>query len=110
MSGSSYTGSYQGGHSRVGSGPTPPCAKLNVSATVVSPVMTYFAGASTGTILNIKLDENKVVATNDQDDVVGSINTPQIEQIKKCLEDGYNFEAKITTIEGAYIVVTVTPK
>ncbi len=72
--------------------------------------MTYFVGVSVGTILNIKLDENKVVATNEHDDVVGSINTPQIEQIKKCLEDGYSFEAKITTIEGAYIVVIVTPK
>jgi hypothetical protein len=83
------------------------CCKLTIQDSLVSPNMLFFKNKREKDTLFIGLDQGAVVVFDNNGKPVGSIFHAKVDQLKRCLQNQYNFEARIISIDAANIVILI---
>lgn len=94
--------------------PRTDCAQLRFDTHVASPVPAAVPTLAVGEILKVVLANQKntvvVVVTRQNGTMVGGIASTDVTQLRRCLEDGFEFQAVIRNITGAQVKIRVEPK
>lgn len=94
--------------------PTTDCSRLRFDTHVASPVPAALPTLTVGEILEVILANQKntvvVIAVTQAGQRVGGIASTDVTQLRKCLEDGFEFQAVIRSIAGAQVKIRVEPK
>ncbi|MES2808066.1 MAG: hypothetical protein V4619_05555 [Bacteroidota bacterium] len=103
MSGSSG-GSFGGGFS-----PEPNCEKLNIKINLASPVPEVIDDLVTGEVLTVSLDgpAGPITAVTTDGDVAGAILVSDPAKLISCMNDGFNFMAKVLSKTGGDCQVAI---
>jgi hypothetical protein len=103
-----------GGSGSVGwtpSVPSDPCDKLSFVAIVNSPQPAVIAKLSQGDLLNVKLQATPqtVVVVEYQGAVAGTLAGVQVTRLINCLQNGYEYNAKVISVVGGKCTIEVGP-
>ena len=89
----------------------PNCENLSFSVVLSSPQDEAMYGLEIGINLIVSIEDGVVVAKKENtDQIVGSINWANINHLIKCIEDGFQYCAKIININDGYIKTHVMIK
>jgi hypothetical protein len=94
-------------------GPRPdvPCANLAFDTTLTSPDQAIVQTLSVGDLLSLELRQgasgrNMIAAVTTSGDLAGAI-TDRTADLIRCLQDGFEFQAEITRINGGWVNLAV---
>jgi hypothetical protein len=95
----------------IGPRPEPDCSALQFEATLASPDMAVVATLVVGAVLGVDVRQgaggrNLIAAVTPAGQIAGAI-TDRIADLLRCIQQGIDFEAEITDLNGGWIVVTV---
>lgn len=93
--------------------PPTPCDEIEINTQIGSPKPAALKGVKVGDVLQVELEKtgnisHVVVKRNGQ--VAGGLATQRALQLRDCMEDGHEYEAKVTAIAGGQYSVTVAAK
>ena len=93
------------------SAPSNPCDKLSFLAIVNSPQPAVIATLSQGDLLDVKLQAapQTVVVVLHQGAVVGTFTGLQVASLINCLQNGYEYNAKVISVVGGKCTIEVGP-
>lgn len=89
------------------------CEDLVVDTLLASPKDDVVDELQEGQILDVAIirnDQSIIVAILLNGQVAGGVASPQVNQLRTCLEKGQEFEAKIQSINGGQIKVRISAK
>lgn len=78
-----------------------PCV-FDEQVTLASPKAGALSAVSVGDVLPVEQRQGSVVVVNHAGDVVGSIITPWVAELKECMDQGHDYEAEILSLNGAH--------
>ena len=88
------------------------CGKLRFPTQLASPQPAVVSMLTPGTVLAIELQDRAgvrvIVAVNDAGEVAGSI-VERIQQLLRCLQQGFTYEAIVTAVAGGAVNVSIQP-
>jgi hypothetical protein len=79
-------------------------------ATLHSPDPDVLTQTSEGDICSVKIRDGAVCIVDSKDRTIGAIAEPWIDELKQCLQLGYQYRAHIREIDGGHCEVWVTNK
>jgi len=88
------------------------CEELVIVTQISSPKQNVVEKLHVGDILEIKLiSENdlSIVTVIHKDEVVGGVVHLDVAQLRKCLNDGFLFNAEIITIDEGQVRIRIEP-
>lgn len=103
-----------GGSGSRGWSPSPPqdpCGTLAFRATLNSPQPAALASLAVGTLLTVSIapPPQTAVYLSHGGQVVGSLTGPKISSLINCIQNGYQFEAEVFSVNGGLCSVDVRP-
>jgi len=102
-----------GGSKGGGERPSGPCALVETT-TLNSPDRSVIATLRPGDVLDVEFQvgpPKRLLAQRDTGEIAGSITSPSMLQIIKCITEGqYQYEAEVLSIRGAICQVQIRPK
>jgi hypothetical protein len=94
--------------------PATDCSRLRFEAHVASPVAAVLSALTVGEVLDVaQVNQSgtvSVVLNKKNGQRVGGLASPQVAQLRKCMDDGFDFQAVVLSINGAQVRVRVEPK
>lgn len=100
-----------------GIGGVPPsgrsCRALVIDTFISSPKPKVVSILSVGAVLEVRLGNEgglAVIQVAFADRVAGGLTSPTIQALRRCMEDGVEYQAKVTNISGGDVRVRVTAK
>ncbi len=105
MSGSGsngFGGGFEGGNVS--------CENLVLNTTIASPQPTVVAGLKVNDLLQVSLQTvgaTTAVVVTHQGQVAGAVASPDVQRLRRCIESGTRYEAKVTAINGAHINIRI---
>jgi hypothetical protein len=100
-----------GGGGWAPSSPTSPCDSLKFLAVVSSPQPNALAGLRVGILLDISVQStprSAVIVTHGRT-VVGALTGPKVSTLVNCIQNGYEFKAKVMSLSSGRCEVEVRP-
>lgn len=87
------------------------CANLVLNTTIASPQPAVVASLKINDILQVGLQTTgttTAVVVTHQGQVAGAVASPDVQRLRRCIEGGTSYEAKVTAINGAHINIRIT--
>ena len=103
------SGGTSGGYTGGGSGGED-CETVGFETALNSVVLAVLNQLQPGNVLEIALEEPGVTPTlvaKYNDNVAGSITSPQATRLLRCIVEGYNFNATVISNNGGYCKIRV---
>lgn len=105
--GSSSGGANQGGAGGGGGSGGTSCEDYVIETRLWSPSPDAVGQLEIGDVLDVELDEDKVVVVDEEGTVVGTIVERGKGRLHQCLAKGYEFAATVKSVSGGSVVVSV---
>lgn len=92
--------------------PASPCSRLSFRAPITSPKPQLLKALKVGDVLDIKLDPNPphTVSVTSHGSPVGTLTGSDISELVRCIQNGFEYEAKVLEIRGGTCIVEVSAK
>ena len=104
MSGGSKVSSSNGGDESV------VCEHLELSTNLSSPQEKEVKDLKVDQILSVDFQDERVLAVSQETgNTVGSINWSGIERLIECIEQGFEYVARVLSVDGGRVRVRITP-
>lgn len=106
MSGSGGSG-YGGGFERSGVS----CEDLVINTQLSSPQALVVARLTVGDMLDVQVQQQgniAVVVLLQNVQLAGGVASPEVQQLRECLQAGTVYEARVTSVSGAHIGVRIS--
>ncbi|QHG89195.1 hypothetical protein ACCQ13_16485 [Xanthomonas sp. NCPPB 1638] len=105
MSGSNGNG-YGGGFEST----APSCENLVINTQISSPKMQVIQGIAVGEILDVAVEPAgnvAVVVVKHQGKVAGGVASPNVQQLRECIQQGTAYQAKVTAVNGPQVSIRI---
>jgi acetamidase/formamidase len=91
--------------------PSDSCDQLHFTSIVSSPQPAVVSGLKKGDVLNVKFQTapQTAVLVEHKGAVAGTLTGVKISNLINCLQNGYAFEAEVTSVVGGKCTVEVKP-
>jgi len=92
--------------------PTSPCSQLSFRAHITSPKPQFLGTMKVGDVLDVQADPNPphAVSVIFQGSPVGTLTGPDISALIRCIQNGFEYKAKVLEIRGGDCIVEVSAK
>jgi len=89
--------------------PTSPCSQLSFRAPLTSPKPQILQALKVGEVLTIHLDPTPphAVIVSFRGTPAGTLTGPDISQLVRCIQNGFQYAAKVLEVAGSVCVVEV---
>jgi hypothetical protein len=104
------SGSGGGGGSGGPDTPVLSCEDLVIHTQIASPKAAAVSKLKVGDVLEVEVQTQgkaAVVMLLFKGKAAGGLASPQVSQLRECIEDGTTYKATVTAVQGAVIKVTV---
>lgn len=89
-----------------------PCAELTFEVTLSDPIPDAVEGLADGDVLQIELRREprlRIAVIDDEGVIAGVIATQQFDRLLQCLQEGFDYEAEVLSVDGGAVRVRVRP-
>ncbi|MBX9705862.1 MAG: hypothetical protein K5Q00_06360 [Gammaproteobacteria bacterium] len=89
------------------------CENLVIDTQLSSPKEDVILKINVGDILEVglqKSNQTSIVVVLFQNEIAGGVASPQLSQLRSCLEAGTTYIAKVQSINGGQVKVTISVK
>lgn len=89
------------------------CKDLVITTQLGSPKAAVVGQLNAGDLLDVELEQAKgttLVVAKFKGQVAGGLTSPELAQLRACLEDGTEYVAKVQSITGGQVRVKVSAK
>jgi hypothetical protein len=76
------------------------CAELKLSTRLASPISVVIDSIEISSVLDVVLFNDSVVVLSQSGEIAGSIIGRDAVRLKKCIESGANYVARVTSLVG----------